>query len=237
MIVGRYFLRQLAESPEAKRFVLNALAVGELDGGRELARVARHCGSQDLQEKLRKHFRDEMKHAGMFRQHLRVLGYQPEALDADLDYEKALQSENIGLSTQRLDDPRPLSQSEYASLFCCIKVTEDRAWSNTRMLKAIFASDNELLTTFTTVLEDETWHRSYASEELGKLAHAGWGREIQRLMRAYRRREARAYLTVTLPYLERIGCIVGWPRPLRSLMKMGCRLQYLSTVLIGAYTN
>ena len=231
MLGRRTFFRDILQNEAATKFVLNALSVGETDGGRNLAQVADRCASSDLRQKIRRHFRDEIRHGVLYARVLGRLGVHPHALPVELDYEAAIRRAGIGLSPERLQEARPLDDDEYVLLFACMKVTEDRAWSNTRMLRDGFAPDATLRACADEVLQDEAWHRAYASAELARLASAGRRQQVRRTLRGYRRKEARAYLAVTLPYIDRITSLLGYGLGRRLLMKLGCATGCLWTLL------
>jgi hypothetical protein len=234
MLSQRLFFRDVLANPSALKFVLNALAVGEGDGGRDLALVADRCDVPELRERIRRHFSDEVRHGEIYRDVLRRLGEETSPLPEELDYEAAIRRAGIGLSPERLREPRPLDGSEYVALFACMRVTEERAWSNTRMLHDGFSSDPTLRDCTEQVLHDETWHRAYATKEIARLASNGRQAEVRRMLRTYRRKEAWAYLSVTLPYIDRICDLLRYGFGRRFLMKVGCVGAYLWTMITPA---
>src|SRR5262249_20686883 len=101
------FFRRILESPSAREFMLNSLAVGEAESAVELARVAEHVPDRVLARRIYRHFAEEQKHARLLTRHLESQGFRSTPLPPELDYEQLVQHFGMGTPKSRLDDPRP----------------------------------------------------------------------------------------------------------------------------------
>ena len=62
------------------------------------------------------------------------------------------------------------------------------------------------------ISDDEDNHLAYCHEELLRLARAGHGRTIQRILRECALAEIRVYRDVSLAVMDHMGRLLGWPR-------------------------
>ncbi|NEE19204.1 ferritin-like domain-containing protein, partial [Streptomyces sp. SID7499] len=76
------------------------------------------------------------------------------------------------------------------------------------------------------ISHDEDNHLAYCHEELLRLARAGHGRTIQRIMRECALAEIRVYRDVSLAVMANMGRVLGWSRPRAAVLAAGIHAVY-----------
>jgi hypothetical protein len=210
------FFRRILDTPRAREFLLNSLAVGEADSARDLDRVAEHVPDPQLAARVYRHYAEEQKHARLFRQHLEAQGYRATPLPPELDYERYAQRYGMGTPAARLDDPTPFDDADLILFFAGSKAGEERACAEMEeLIRDLAAPDPETAALLRTIHADEIRHVSYATEELHRLAGAGQRGRVLRTLRAARRAEARAHRAVSRAFMGRLFELLGVPRVVR----------------------
>jgi hypothetical protein len=224
------FARLLAR-PEARRFLLNSLAVGEADSARDLDRVAALVPDAPLARRVYRHYAEECRHARLLRKRLEAEGFECTPLPPELDYERLAQRFEMGTPASRLDDPRPFDDDDLLLFFAGCKAGEERACQELAGLIRDLATDPATVSVLRGIHADEERHVAYATAELGRLsARVGRARVVRALRRA-RRAEARAHRVVTRAFLARLLALADVPRPVRALaglaVDLGCAARWL----------
>lgn len=209
------FFRRILYTPRAREFLLNSLAVGEADSAKGLDRVAEHVPDARLAARIYRHYAEEQKHARLFRRHLEAQGYRATPLPAELDYERYAQRYGMGTPNARLDDPAPFDDADLILFFAGSKAGEERACAEMAELIRDLAADAETAALLRSIHADEIRHVSYATEELNRLAAAGYRPLVLRTLRAARRAEARAHRAVSRAFMGRLFELLGVPRVVR----------------------
>ncbi|MFK8845670.1 ferritin-like domain-containing protein [Streptomyces sp. Ac-502] len=83
------------------------------------------------------------------------------------------------------------------------------------------------------IAHDEENHLAYCHEELLRLAERGHGPAIRRTLRDAARVETEVYRDVSLAVPDRMGRILGRPRPKSALLAAGIRAVYVYERLAG----
>jgi hypothetical protein len=205
------FFRRILDSPQAREFFLNSLAVGEADSALDLDRVAEHVVDPLLSRRIYRHYAEENKHARLFRRHLEAQGFTTSPLPPELDYERYAQRYGMGTPKARLDDPRPFDESDLILFFSGSKAGEERACTEMEGLIRDLSADPETASVLREIHADEIRHVSYATEELIRLAESGRRSEVTRTLRSARRAEARAHRAVSRAFMRKLMGILGVP--------------------------
>jgi rubrerythrin len=222
----RRFFHQILADPRARELLLNSLAVGEADSALDLDRIADHVEDKVLSRKIYRHFTEENKHARLFRQHLESHGLTPKPLPPELDYETTGQMYGMGTPKARIDDPRPFDTDDLIIFFCGSKAGEERACKEMEDLIDALVEDPKTVEVLKEIHHDEIRHVSYATEELNKLAAVGHASKVVRVLRATRRREARAHRRVSLAFMKRLMTILGYPAWVRFFAAIAIDLEF-----------
>jgi hypothetical protein len=209
------FFRRILDTPAAREFLLNSLAVGEADSALDLDRVAEHVTDPVVSRRIYRHYAEENKHARLFRRHLEAQGFTAKPLPPELDYERYAQRYGMGTPKARLDDPRPFDDSDLILFFCGSKAGEERACAEMAELIGDLAEDAPTAALLREIHDDEIRHVSYATEELLRFADAGRRAEVVRTLRAARRAEARAHRAVSRAFMRRLMGLLGVPAIVR----------------------
>jgi hypothetical protein len=205
------FFRRILDTPPAREFLLNSLAVGEADSALDLDRVAEHVADPHLSRRIYRHYAEENKHARILRRHLESQGFATTPLPPELDYERYAQRYGMGTPKARLDDPRPFDESDLILFFSGSKAGEERACAEMEGLIEDLADDPGTSAVLREIHGDEIRHVSYATEELIRLAESGRRSEVLRTLRAARRAEARAHRAVSRAFMRKLMGLLGVP--------------------------
>lgn len=218
--------RDILSRKEAYHFFLNAFAIGEADSARDLGRVAEHITDPRIRGKVERHHADEVKHGRLMLKRLEELGTKPTPLPTELDYDQALQGLGFGLPYARLDDPRPFDDDDLLNFFVGSKVNEERAVAEMEEITPLLAPDRETHERVVEILRDEYKHVAYATHELNLLANRGHRGRINRMLKRFRRLEARAHRQVSIHFMKRLLTLLDYP----AVVKSGARV-----AIEGAY--
>lgn len=224
MLSKRSIFRDILANPEAHKFLLNSLAVGEADSAKGLDRVAELMPEPATKKRVLIHHAEEQKHGRLFGDRLRRSGAEPTALPPELDYENALQATGFGLPMDRLKDDAPFTPDDEIKFFCGARINEERAVREMRNLIPELKSDADTYAVLDEILRDEYGHLAYSAFELARLAKAGHEARIRATMVAYRKKEAKVHGDLSIAFMERLTKILGYPAPVRFLMRAALRV-------------
>jgi rubrerythrin len=231
MLSRRSFFRKILDNPEARALLMNSLAVGEADSAAGLDRAADHVSDPVLSRRIYRHFAEEMRHARVLGRRLEELGFEPEPLPPELDYEQYVRRYEMGLPLSRYDDPEPFSTDELIRFFVGCKAGEERACAEMQALLRDLAEDADTVKVLSGIYDDEIRHVSFATEELNRLADAGYRPHVRSALRAARRAEARAGRAVSHAFMQRLMAILGVSRVVRWLAGLAIDAQFVTKFL------
>lgn len=132
-----------------------------------------------------------------------------------------LERHGIGLAHEQLKGEEPLTERDIVTYLAHSRVTEQRASEQMRLLLRYFADDPVIGRAVRMISHDEDNHLAYCHEELLRLARAGHGRTIQRILRECALAEIEVYRDVSLAVMAHMGRILGWPRPKAAALAAG----------------
>ncbi|WEH37392.1 ferritin-like domain-containing protein [Streptomyces sp. AM 4-1-1] len=228
MLSAKSLFQEILDNDESFRLFCSIAAAGESQGGWENARIAALVPeeSRALVPKIVRHGADEDKHGRIFNALLRKRGLRPVGVPRETDYTMLLERRGIGLAHQRLSREERLSERDVITYLAHSRVTEQRASEQMRLLSRHFADHPELGRAVRMISNDEDNHLAYCHEELLRLAEAGHGRTIQRVLRACALAEIRVYRDVGLAVMSRMGGILGWSRARSAALAAGIHAVY-----------
>ena len=221
MLTRRSFFQRLLANQEAREFLMNSLAVGEADSAVDLDRIAEHVQDEALSRRIYRHHAEEKRHARLFGKRLVELGFKPQPLPPELDYERYVQRFGMGTPKSRLDDPRPFDEDDIILFFSGSKAGEERACAEMEGLIEALAEDPETVALLRVIHGDEVRHVSYATEELQRIAALGRRAKVLRMLRAARRAEARAHRHVSRAFMRHLMQMLDYPRWVQALAGIG----------------
>jgi hypothetical protein len=231
MLSRRAFFSRVLGHPEARRFLLNSLAVGEADSARDLDRAAALVPDPALARRVYRHYAEELRHARVLRRHLEAEGFAATPLPPELDYERLAQSFAMGTPRVRLDDPRPFDDEDLILFFAGSTAGEERACVELAALIRDLAADRPTAAVLAAIHADERRHVAYATAALCELAARRGRRPVVRALRAARRAEARAHRAVSRAFMARLLALLGAPRLVRVAagvsIDLSCALRWL----------
>ncbi|WP_327270008.1 ferritin-like domain-containing protein [Streptomyces sp. NBC_01218] len=235
MLSAKSLFQEILDDDESFRLFCSIAASGESQGGWENARIAALVpGSQRaLAPKIARHGADEDKHGRIFHALLRKRGLTAADVPADTDYTMLLERRGIGLAHEQLKGEHPLAERDVVTYLAHSRVTEQRASEQMRLLLRYFGDDPVIGRAVRMISQDEDNHLAYCHEELLRLARAGHGREIQRVLRACALAEIAVYRDVSLAVMAHMGRILNWPRPKAAALAAGIRAMYAYERLAG----
>jgi hypothetical protein len=155
---------------DARRFLLNSLAVGEAESAQDLDLVADRVTDPVLARRIYRHYAEELRHARAFRRHLEAEGWACTPLPPELDYDRLAQRFGMGTPRARLDDPRPFDDDDLILFFSGSKAGEERACQEMEGLIGDLAADQPTAEAAAGDPRDELRHVAYATEALRTLA-------------------------------------------------------------------
>lgn len=214
---ARSLFQEILGDDESFRLFCSIAASGEAQGGWENGRIAvlvpeRH---RALAPKIARHGADEDKHGRIFRSLLHRRGLEPVEVPPETDYTAILERRGIGLPHARLRGESRLTERDIVAYLAHSRVTEQRAADRMDMLVEHFGDHPEVGRAITVICHDESNHLAYCHEELLRLAAAGHGRLIHRLLRRSALAEIVVHRDVSLAVVGHMGRILRWP-PSRS---------------------
>ncbi|MEU6394318.1 ferritin-like domain-containing protein [Streptomyces sp. NPDC046939] len=228
MLSAKSLFQEIIDDDDAFRLFCSIAASGESQGGWENGRIAALVPDSEraLAPKVARHGADEDKHGRIFNALMKKRGLQPVPVPPETDYTMLLEQHGIGLAHGRLKRDEPLTVRDIVTYLAHSRVTEQRASEQMRMLRKHFADDPDLGRAVRMISHDEDNHLAYCHEELLRLARAGHGRTIQRILRACALAEIAVYRDVSLAVMDHMGRILGWSRPKAALLAAGIRAMY-----------
>ncbi len=122
-----------------------------------------------------------------------------------------LERRGSGLAHDKPRRDEPLTGKDVLVHLSHSRVTEQRAAGQMDMLVKYFGDHPEVGRPFGTTSHDEEDHLAYCHEELLRLARAGHGRTIQRVLRECAVAESRVYRDVSLAVMAHTGRVLKWP--------------------------
>ncbi|WP_228991384.1 ferritin-like domain-containing protein [Streptomyces sp. DH8] len=228
MLSAQTLFQEILDNDESYRLFCSIAASGEAQGGWENARIAALVpeSSRDLAPKIVRHGADEDKHGRIFNALLRKRGLPPVEVPPETDYTMLLEQEGIGLAHSRLRGEERLTERDVITYLAHSRVTEQRASEQMRLLCRYFADHPGIGRAVRMISHDEDNHLAYCHEELLRLARAGHGRTIQRIMRECALAEIRVHRDVSLAVMAHMGRALGWSRPKAAVLAAGIHAMY-----------
>ncbi|MEV7615580.1 ferritin-like domain-containing protein [Streptomyces sp. NPDC089799] len=225
MLSARSLFQEIVDHDESFQLFCSIAASGEAQGGWENARIAALVpeSMRDMAPKITRHGTDEDKHGRIFHALLRKRSLPAVPVPPETDYTMLLERRGIGLAHTKLRADEPLSERDIVVYLAHSRVTEQRAADQMDMLVRNFGEHPELGKAIRMISNDETNHLAYCHEELLRLARAGHGRTIQRVLRESALAEIAVYREVSLAVMDHMGRILKWPRPKAAALAAGIR--------------
>ncbi|WP_330176625.1 ferritin-like domain-containing protein [Streptomyces sp. NBC_01498] len=223
MLSARGLFEEILDNDESFQLFCSIAASGEAQGGWENGRIAALVpeGMRDLAPKIARHGADEDKHGRIFHALLKRRGLPPVDIPPATDYTMLLEQRGIGLPHDKLRRNTPLTEQDVVVYLSHSRVTEQRAADQMEMLVGHFGDHPLVGNAVKIISADEDNHLAYCHEELLRLARLGHGRTIHRVLQESARAEVRIYRDVSFAVMDRMGRILGWPRPKSALLKAG----------------
>ncbi|MFF3674198.1 ferritin-like domain-containing protein [Streptomyces sp. NPDC002120] len=228
MLSARSLFQEIVDHDDSFQLFCSIAASGETQGGWENGRIAALVpdAMRDLAPKITRHGADEDKHGRIFNALLRKRGLQPVPVPPETDYTMLLERRGIGLAHDKLRREQALSEEDIVVYLAHSRVTEQRAADQMDMLVRYFGDHPELGRAIHMISNDEANHLAYCHEELLRLARAGHGRTIQRVLRESALAEIDVYREVSLAVMAHMGRLLNWSAPKAAALSVGIRAAY-----------
>ncbi|WP_255952814.1 ferritin-like domain-containing protein [Streptomyces odontomachi] len=228
MLSAKTLFQEILDNDESFRLFCSIAASGEAQGGWENGRIAALVPESErpLAPKVARHGADEDKHGRIFRGLLKKRGLRPVEVPLETDYTLLLERCGIGLEHNRLRHDEPLDVADIIVYLAHSRVTEQRAAEQMALLRRYFADHPDIGRAVRLISDDEENHLAYCHEELLRLAHAGHGRAIQRILHESARAEIRVHRDVSLAVMRHMGRILSWPRSRMMVVTAGIHAAY-----------
>ncbi|WP_435600060.1 ferritin-like domain-containing protein [Streptomyces sp. C10-9-1] len=228
MLSARSLFQEIVDNDDSYRLFCSIAASGEAQGGWENARIAALVpeSMRELAPKVARHGADEDKHGRIFNALLRKRHLEPVPVPPETDYTGLLERRGIGLAHDKLRRDEPLSEEDIVVYLSHSRVTEQRAADQMEMLVRHFGDHPEVGKAIRQISADEDNHLAYCHEELLRLAAAGHGRTIQRVLRESALAEIRIYRDVSLATMAHLGRLLAWPRAKSAALAAGIHAMY-----------
>ncbi|WP_432250015.1 ferritin-like domain-containing protein [Streptomyces sanyensis] len=228
MLSARSLFQEIVDNDDSYRLFCSIAASGEAQGGWENARIAALVpeSMRELAPKIARHGADEDKHGRIFNALLRKRHLEPVPVPPETDYTGLLERRGIGLAHDKLRRDEPLSEEDIVVYLSHSRVTEQRAADQMVMLVRHFGDHPEVGKAIRQISADEDNHLAYCHEELLRLAAAGHGRTIQRVLRESAMAEIRIYRDVSLATMAHLGRLLAWPRAKSAVLAAGIHAMY-----------
>lgn len=235
MLSAKNLFQEILDDDESFRLFCSIAAGGESQGGWENGRIAALApdSQRALAPKIARHGADEDKHGRIFHALLKKRGLAPVCVPHETDYTMLLEHHGIGLAHERLNREEPLGERDIITYLAHSRVTEQRASEQMELLLRYFGGRPDLGRAVRMISHDEDNHLAYCHEELLRLARAGHGRTIQRILRECALAEIRVYRDVSLAVMDHMGRILRWPRTKAALLAAGIHAVYAYERLVG----
>ncbi|MEU9084750.1 ferritin-like domain-containing protein [Streptomyces sp. NPDC048357] len=228
MLSARSLFQEIVDNDDSFQLFCSIAASGETQGGWENARIAALVpdAMRDLTPKITRHGADEDKHGRIFNALLRKRGLPPVPVPPETDYTMLLERRGIGLAHDKLRREKALSEEDIVVYLAHSRVTEQRAADQMDMLVRYFGDHPEFGKAIHMISNDEANHLAYCHEELLRLARAGHGRTIQRVLRESALVEIGVYRDVSLAVMDHMGRLLHWSAPKAAVLAAGIRATY-----------
>ncbi|MFE3681955.1 ferritin-like domain-containing protein [Streptomyces sp. NPDC059095] len=235
MLSAKSLFQEILDNDESYRLFCSIAASGEAQGGWENGRIAALLPDEyrALAPKVARHGADEDKHGRIFQALLKKRGLRPVDVPHETNYTMLLERQGIGLGHAQLRGEEPLTARDVVVYLAHSRVTEQRAAEQMRLLCRHFGDDPDLGRAMRMISADEDNHLAYCHEELLRLARAGHGRLIQRVLRHSALAEIRVHRDVSLAVTARMGGILGWPNSRAAALTAGIHAVYAYERLAG----
>ena len=228
MLSAKSLFQEIVDDDASFALFCSIAASGESQGGWENARIAVLVpeSERELAPKITRHGADEDKHGRIFNALLKKRGLKAVPVPPETDYTMLLERHGIGLAHEKLKSDEPLTVQDIVTYLAHSRVTEQRASEQMELLRRHFADHPDIGRAVKMISHDEDSHLAYCHEELLRLAHAGYGRAIQRTLRECALAEIGIYRDVSLAVMEHMGRVLGWPRARSAVLAAGIHAVY-----------
>ncbi|MEU6574592.1 ferritin-like domain-containing protein [Streptomyces sp. NPDC046805] len=228
MLSAKSLFQEILDDDESFRLFCSIAAGGEAQGGWENGRIAARVPQSEraLAPKIARHGADEDKHGRIFTALMRKRGLEPVPVPPETDYTMLLERAGIGLAHEKLKGDRPLTVEDIVVYLAHSRVTEQRASEQMELLRRYFADHPDIGRAVRMISNDEDNHLAYCHEELLRLAYAGHGRTILRVLRECALAEIRVHRDVSLAVMAHMGRILGWSRARSALLAAAIHTVY-----------
>ncbi|MGW2816206.1 ferritin-like domain-containing protein [Streptomyces sp. NPDC001415] len=228
MLSAKSLFQEILDNDESFRLFCSIAASGESQGGWENGRIATLLpdACRALAPKVARHGADEDKHGRIFNALMKKRGLTPVDVPPDTDYTMLLEQRGIGLGHEQLRGVVPLTERDVVVYLAHSRVTEQRASEQMELLRRHFGADPGIGRAVRMISDDEDNHLAYCHEELLRLARAGHGPTIQRVLRECALAEIRVYRDVSLAVMAHMGRILDWPRAKAAVLAAGIHAVY-----------
>jgi len=212
MFSKRKMFQDILANKRAYEFLLNALAVGEIDSAIGIDKLANLISDPVLKRRTLRLYGDEIKHGRLFTRRLKDFGLEPQAMEKRLDYETFLHDQNFGLDNGRLEFDKPLNDDEIVLWLAACLIREERACIELTGMKDCFETDKRTNEILTEIMTDEYHHVGYAMSGLQAYEKKGYGPRIRALVTKYRRMEAKVHAQVSVNFTEEFFKLLNYPK-------------------------
>ncbi|GGT40800.1 hypothetical protein GCM10010271_50950 [Streptomyces kurssanovii] len=228
MLSARSLFQEIVDSDETFQLFCSIAASGETQGGWENGRIATLVpeSMRELAPRITRHGADEDKHGRLFNALLKKRRLDPVPVPPETDYTMLLEQRGIGLAHEKLRRDERLTEHDIVVYLSHSRVTEQRAADQMEMLVKHFGDHPELGKAIRMISDDEANHLAYCHEELLRLAAAGHGRTIQRVLRESALAEIRVYRDVSLAVMAHMGHLLRWPKAKSAALAAGIHALY-----------
>ncbi|MYW65235.1 ferritin-like domain-containing protein [Streptomyces sp. SID8379] len=228
MLSAKSLFQEIIDNDESFRLFCSIAAGGESQGGWENGRIAALVPASEraLAPKVARHGADEDKHGRIFDALMKKRGLEPVPVPPEADYTMLLEKHGIGLAHERLKRDEPLSVVDVVTYLAHSRVTEQRASEQMELLRKHFSGHPDIGRAVKMISNDEDNHLAYCHEELLRLAYAGHGRTIQRILRECALAEIAVYRDVSLAVMDHMGRVLGWNAAKAGVLAAGIHAVY-----------
>ncbi|MEU9391257.1 ferritin-like domain-containing protein [Streptomyces sp. NPDC048324] len=235
MLSAKSLFQEILDDDRSFALFCSIAASGESQGGWENGRIAALVPESEraLAPKITRHGADEDKHGRIFTALMRKRGLEPVPVPPETDYTMLLERHGIGLAHDKLKGDRPLTEQDIVTYLAHSRVTEQRASEQMELLRRYFSDHPDIGRAVRMISGDEDNHLAYCHEELLRLAYAGHGRAIQRILRECALAEIRVYRDVSLAVMDHMGRILRWPRAKSAVLAAGIHAVYVYERIAG----
>ncbi|MGW7288890.1 ferritin-like domain-containing protein [Streptomyces sp. NPDC054847] len=228
MLSARSLFQEIVDSDDTFQLFCSIAASGETQGGWENGRIAALVpeSMRELAPRITRHGADEDKHGRLFNALLKKRQLDPVPVPPETDYTMLLEQRGIGLAHAKLRRDERLTEHDIVVYLSHSRVTEQRAADQMELLVRYFGDDPELGKAIRMICDDEANHLAYCHEELLRLAAAGHGRIIQRVLRESALAEIRVHRDVSLAVMAHMGHLLRWPKAKSAALAAGIHAMY-----------